>query len=221
MNTDLISKAVSLRLAEVRDRVKRLDPQSYGEMGFFVTSVKEALLDQPDRITRLTPFTAPQVWSLADSDCLTSLRVLALHGPRTLRPEPGAPSGNFLDQLQTTTAARESIFALLSDRYAWPLNFSFRTEESVREYLLMRLMTSDRTRVEKNAAAVDVDVLLLKLNLISVHAATTNDLRFLDALNYYYELLTATKFPESKHAWLLISWYALYARALNFWSKSR
>jgi len=56
---------------------------------------------------------------------------------------------------------------------------------------------------------------LLKLNLISVHASTAIDLRFLDALNYYYELLPVTVFPESQHAWLLISWFALYARALN------
>lgn len=218
MNTDLIAKAVSLRLAEVRDRVTRLDPHSYGEMGFFVTSVKETLLDQPDRMARLTRFSSPEVWSSADTDCLTSLRVLALHGPKTLRPDLDPPGANFLERLQTKTAAREPVFALLCERYAWPLNLSVPAEDEVREYLLMRLMTGDRTRVEKNAAAVDADELLLKLNLISVHAATTNDLRFLDALNYYYEL--AAVFPESQHAWLLVSWYALYARALCSWSQS-
>jgi hypothetical protein len=79
-------------------------------------------------------------------------------------------------------------------------------------------MTADRTRLEKDSSrAVDAD-LLLKLNLISVHASTTSDLRFLDALNYYYELLPATLYPESQHPWLLVSWFALYARALNSWS---
>ena len=83
----------------------------------------------------------------------------------------------------------------------------------------MRLMTADRARIENNSAdAVNAEDLLLKLNLISVHASTATDLRFLDALNYYYELLPVTVFPESQHAWLLISWFALYARALNSWS---
>ena len=123
---------------------------------------------------------------------------------------------DFVNQLKVKSAAREPVFSLLAERYAWPLNFSFAADDQVREYLLMRLMTADRARIENNSAgAVNPDDLLLKLNLISVHASTTTDLRFLDALNYYYELLATTEFPESQHAWLLISWFALYARALN------
>ena len=129
--------------------------------------------------------------------------------------DPQPPPGEFVSQLKVKTAAREPVFSLLTERYAWPLNFSFPPEDDIREYLLMRLMTADRARIESSSAdAVNTD-LLLKLNLISVHAATATDLRFLDALNYYYELLATTKFPESQHAWLLISWFALYARALN------
>lgn len=218
MKTELISEAVVRRLADVCDRATRLDPQSFGEMGLFVTSVKESLFARSDRTAILTRFPVPEVWSTADTDCLTSIRVLALHGPKAMRPEPDTPDGNFLNQLQTMTAARESVFRLLCDRYAWPLNFSFPPEDQIREYLLMRLMTSDRARIEDNSAAIDSDDLLLKLSLIGVHAATTTDLRFLDALNYYYERLPEMVYLESQHAWLLVSWYALYARALNSWS---
>jgi hypothetical protein len=62
--------------------------------------------------------------------------------------------------------------------------------------------------------SVDVNELLLLLNLCAVHACTTNDLRFLDALNYHYELLPANWHPASQHAWLLVSYFGLYARAL-------
>lgn len=216
MNKELISTAVARRLNELRERVNRFDPERFGDAGFFLTSVKEVLLAQPDRISTLTPFSPPAEWVSADTDCLTSLRVLSLHGPKTMPRAPHPPAGEFMNQLKVKSAAREPVFSLLAERYAWPLNFSFKADDEVREYLLMRLMTADRTRIENNSAdAVNKDDLLLKLNLISVHASTATDLRFLDALNYYYELLPVTVFPESQHAWLLISWLALYARALN------
>ena len=216
MNKELISTAVVRRLGEVRERVNQFDPETFGDAGFFLTSVKEVLLAQPDRLSSLTPFSSPAEWAAADTDCLTSLRVLSLHGPKTMPRAPHQSPGEFLNQLKRKTAAGEPLFGLLAERYAWPLNFSFPAENDVREYLLMRLMTADRARIENDSAgAVNTEDLLLKLNLISVHAATATDLRFLDALNYYYELLATTEFPESQHAWLLISWFALYARALN------
>lgn len=216
MNKELISKAVARRLGEVRERVNRFDPEAFGDAGFFLTSVKELLLDHPNRVSSLTPFSPPAEWVAADTVCLTSLRVLSLHGPKTMPGASHPPPGEFLTQLKVKTAAREPLFSLLTDRYAWPLNFSFPPEDDIREYLLMRLMTADRARIENNSMdVVNSEDLLLKLNLISVHAATATDLRFLDALNYYYELLATKEFPESQHAWLLISWFALYARALN------
>ena len=216
MNKELLSTAVARRLNEVRERVNRFDPETFGDAGFFLTSVKELLLDHPNRASGLTPFSPPAEWVAADTDCLTSLRVLALHGPKSMPRAATPPAEDFLNQLKAKSVAREPLFSLLAERYAWPLNFSFAADDEVREYLLMRLMTADRTRLENSSAgAVDADDLLLKLNLISVHAATASDLRFLDALNYYYELLPVNWHPESQHAWLLISWFALYARALN------
>lgn len=216
MNKELISTAVARRLNELRERVNQFDPETFGDAGFFLTSVKELLLDHPHRASGLTPFSPPAEWVAADTDCLTSLRVLSLHGTKTMPRAPHPPAGEFVNQLKLKSAAREPVFSLLTERYAWPLNFSFAADDEVREYLLMRLMTADRARIEKNPpGVVTAEDLLLKLNLISVHASTATDLRFLDALNYYYELLPVTVFPESKHAWLLISWFALYARALN------
>lgn len=216
MNKERISTAVARRLGEVRERVNGFDPETFGDAGFFLTSVKELLLAQPDRISSLTPFSPPTEWVSADTDCLTSLRVLSLHGTKTMPRAPHPSPDDFLNQLKIKTAAHEPLFDLLAERYAWPLNFSFHAEDDIREYLLMRLMTADRARIENNSAsAVNTDDLLLKLNLISVQASTATDLRFLDALNYYYELLPVNWHPESQHAWLLISWFALYARALN------
>ena len=216
MNKELISRPAARRLNEVRERVNRFDPENFGDAGFFLTSVKELLLDRADRNSQLSPFSPPAEWISADTDCLTSLRVLSLHGPKTMSGGPHPPPVEFLNQLKVKTASRETVFGLLTERYAWPLNFSLPADDDIREYVLMRLMTADRARIENNSlGAVNADDLLLKLNLISVHASSATDLRFLDALNYYYELLAKAAFPESQHAWLLISWFALYARALN------
>jgi hypothetical protein len=216
MNKELISTAVARRLNELRERVNRCDPEMFGDAGFFLTSVKELLFDHPNRASSLTPFTPPTEWVAADTDCLTSLRILSLHGTKTMPRAPHPSPDDFLHQLKANTAAHEPLFASLAERYAWPLNFSFPAEDDIREFLLMRLMTADRARLETNSSGVvNTDDLLLKLNLISVHASSATDLRFLDALNYYYELLPVTLFPESQHEWLLISWFALYARALN------
>lgn len=220
MNKELIGAAVARRLTEVREGVNRLEPERFGEGGLFLSSVKEILhADLPDLKTKLSPFTVAKHWCSGDTDCLTALRVLSSHGQQT-KPAADHPSvAEFLKQLKTKTSARENVFASLVERYAWPPNCSFEAESEIREYLLMRLMTTDRAHIEKHSwASIDADELLLKLNLVSVHACVTTDLRFLDALNYYYELLPATLYPESENGWLLVSWLAFYARALTAWS---
>ena len=220
MNQEPIAAAVTRRLNEVCERVTRLDPERFGDAGLYLSSVKEVLRGQRSDLTRkLSPFTPVKEWVAAGTDCLTALRLLSLHGQQTKSAAPNPPVDEFLDQLKTKTSVREKLFASLADRYSWPLNFSAETESEVREYLLLRLMTSVRGQIEKTSLPpADAEDLLLQLNLISVHACARTDLRFLDALNYYYELLPATLYPESEHAWLLVSWLALYARALTAWS---
>ena len=79
-------------------------------------------------------------------------------------------------------------------------------------------MVQDRARVESGAIeiAVDEDV-LLKLNLLAVYAAQTDDLRYLDALNYYYELFAERGEDENQRSVLFASYLGLYARALDTW----
>ena len=219
-NKELIAAAVARRLSEVSERVNQLDPERFGAAGFYLSSVKEVLRGSPFELkAKLPPFLPIKEWAAADTDCLTALRLLSLHGPQAKSAAAHPPADEFLKELKAKTSARERLFASLTDRYSWPLNLSLGTESEICEYLLRRLMTSIRRQIEKALpSADDADDLFLQLNLIAVHACATTDLRFLDALNYYYELLPANWHPESENGWLLVSWLALYARALAAWS---
>ena len=220
MNRELISQAAGRRLAEVRERVAQLDPQRFGEMGAFVSSVKESLRDDDaDHLKLKLVSPAVSNWVNAVTDFSTTLRLLSTGKEVITRRAVQPPLEPFLKKLKANVVAREPTFDLLATRYACPLNFSFPPEDEVREYVLLRLMSSDRAKIEAgSAAAVNADDLLLKLNFVALHAAATDDLRFLDALNYYYELLPATWHPNAKNEWHLVSYLALYARALISWT---
>lgn len=220
MNRKLISKALQRRLAELCGRVAQLDPQSFGATGDYVFSVKELLRGGPqDLKERLLSLTPPDEWAEADGECLNSLKLVSLGGQCDLKNQPQPPIDSFLEQLKAAAGVRRSMFQLLAERYAWPLNFSFSAEDEAREFVLTKVMVADRSRIKTAPiTAVESREFLLKLNLIAVHAATGNDLRFLDALNYYYELLPAKWYPGTETGWLWPSCLALYARALNSWS---
>jgi hypothetical protein len=219
MNNELISQAVAHRLEEVCGRASQLQPDRFGEMGEFVSAVRGMLLDF--RAAEPKSFGAAAVaehWLDADGGCLDSLRKFSLGEALPTRPVPHPPVEGFLQDLKQTAKQREPLFSLLVERYAYASNFSFPAENDVREYLLMRLMVADRARIEDASIAnLDGNDLLLKLNLVAIHAAATTDLRFVDALNYYYELLPATWYPDVENGWLVASYLALYARALMFW----
>ena len=207
MSKQLIAEALAGRLIEVRERIRRLDPHSFGDMTEFVLTVKDASVGPP--------VTAPEFWMEADVDCLASLRALSVDQLNTTREVARPPVEVFFEELKIMSAERRPLFEPVAERYRCPLNFSLAGEDDIREFILTKLMTSFRTRIEKGSiATIDADDLLLLLNLVAVHAATMNDLRFLDALNYYYELLPETWHPEAQHPWLLVSYLALYARAL-------
>ena len=81
--------------------------------------------------------------------------------------------------------------------------------------MLERLMVADRARIEQGSLhLLHADDLLLRLNLIAIYASLTADLRYLDALNYYYELLPADWSPATPHSWLRVSFLNFYRRAL-------
>lgn len=157
-------------------------------------------------------WTAPETWFESSSDSLAAIRALAadeqvqcVEGANT--EEPG-----FFDDLQAAIRDPRRRFDLLTTRYLHPLNIAAPSEHRVREHLLERLMVADRARIEQHALhLLNADDLLLKLNLIAIYASFTTDLRYLDALNYYYELLPS---EWCTHNWLRVSFFSFYARAL-------
>lgn len=81
-------------------------------------------------------------------------------------------------------------------------------------------MVQDRARLERQEVPAVDDDLLSKLNVIAIEASTTRDLRFIDALNYYYELLSKSTTPDSEDSRLLfVSFLHFYAQALDTLSK--
>jgi len=158
----------------------------------------------------------PEVWLESEIDCLAALAMLA-RGDRLLETTSNNPDSNqFLLELQKTARDPEERFRLLSTRYRHPLNIGLSSEEAICEHLLERLMVADRACAQQHSieALYEPD-LLLKLNLLAIKSASCNDLRYLDSLNYFYELIPMGWRPKSETAWLLITYLVFYARALE------
>ena len=221
LGKELISNALSERFRELCDeRISRFAPEMFGAVASFAVQVRDQLQTAtPADLTDSTSVMAANSWMVSDTDCLSSLGALSLGEPLPLHSGEHPPIDSFLKSLIDARADAQQRFQLLAERYACPLNFTLQAETKAREHVLMRLMVSDRARLEKNPVeAMKSDDLLLRLNLVAVHAARAPDLRFLDALNYYYELLPDGWQPkEAQHNWLLVSYFALYARALAAW----
>jgi len=212
---ELIVNALQTQLEVVRTRLVNLNPEQFGDAGTYVKQLKE-------RIAEWSPAeeSIPEVtnrWMEVNGDCLEALRILSL-GDQLPMSETRAPSvsaPDFLQSMMDCRADPQRRVELLTNRYACPVNFNAAAEQDIREHLLNRLMVQDRSQIGRDSvAAVDALDLLLKLNLIALHAPATSDLRFLDALNYYYELLPADWVPRARHAWLAASFPGFYARAL-------
>lgn len=211
---DLISHALRKRYIEVCTNARTINATAFGEMSDFVGRVREQLFENVDPGS-FEQWEPPTTWLVCDLDCLSALRVLAVGDGLECTAGPPADSG-FLQQLQQASRDPALRFELLVARYRHPLNFVVTTERTIQEHILERLMVSDRSRIEQQSPdAIDADDLLLKLNFLGIHASFTTDLRFLDALNYYYELLPSSWYPKSRHNWLLASYWFFYARALT------
>ena len=219
---DFISQALNERFHELCGvRFSRLAHGTSGEIASFASQVREQLSTSSpaDINNEASGMNAFDYWAMSDTDCLSSLRALSLGEPLQLQRGTRPPLDDYIKSLVDARTNPERRFQLLVERYSCPLNFTLDAEDDAREYVLARLMANDRARIEKNSiervASTD---LLLRLNLVAVHAARTPDLRFLDALNYYYELLHDGWQPkDAQHYQLLISYFALYARALGAW----
>ena len=161
-------------------------------------------------------WTAPKRWFRSSSESLTAIRILA-SDEEIECVEVDPPDSTFFNDLRACNRDPGQRFQLLTMRYRNPLNIAAPSEDTVREHLLERLMVSDRARIEQNSLhLLNADDLLLRLNLIAINASVSHDLRYLDALNYYYELLPPAWTPESPHNWLRVSFLTFYMRALAF-----
>ena len=228
MNTrqQLISNALKERFSEVVGEViPRLSTEAAGCEGVapFVRDVRERLTSVS--LADVRKFTGymkvPEVWMEPENNATfrDSLFACALGHQLQLRRALRPPVEPFLELLTESRADAELRVRLLTERYANPLNFALPQEDGAREFVLMRLMARERARIEKGAGeSASADDLLVMLNYVAVYAACGTDLRFLDALNYYYELLPMGWHRNARQqAVLLASYLALYTGALAAW----
>ena len=160
----------------------------------------------------LSKWSAPVAWFESRSDLLTAIRALAADEPVECIETSPPDESSFFNDLQASIRDPQRRFELLTTRYLHPLNVAAPSEHRVREHLLERLMVADRARIEQHSLPLlNRDDLLLRLNLIAIYASFTTDLRYLDALNYYYELLPSDWSPNNS---LRMSFLNFYLRAL-------
>ena len=194
----IIANALRQRYGEVCNTASQLAPNAFA-------------VERP----QFRNWSAPEIWFESSGDSLAAIRALA--ADEEVQCIEGTPPDEpiFFDDLQAAIREPQRRFDLLTTRYLHPLNIAAPSEYRVREHLLERLMVADRSRIEQHSLhLLNADDLLLRLNLIAIYASFTTDLRYLDALNYYYELLPSAWCPESPHNWLRVSFFSLYARAL-------
>ena len=203
----LISKALNQRHRDVCERLLAL-PIQYE----FTAKLNEHF--QTPNLS--ASWETPTSWINSERGCLLWMQALALdQSPELSNGVVEGTRAAFREKLRSSARNPRARFELLVTEYSFPLNFLHPSEEKIREHLLERLMVQDRAAIERNSfSAVHSDDLFLRLNLIAIQAGVSTDLRFLDALNYYYELLPSNWYPASQHAWLLNSFLALYAKAL-------
>ncbi len=179
--------------------------------------IANALRQRYDEISKAvsqpsSKWSAPVTWFGCSGDSLSAIRALA--SDETVDCFETSPPDEpvFFEDLTASVRDPQQRFELLTTRYLHPLNVAAPSEHRIREHLLERLMVADRTRIEQHSLhLLNADDLLLRLNLIAIHASFTTDLRYLDALNYYYELLPS---DWSTNNSLRLSFLNFYLRAL-------
>lgn len=180
----------------------------------FVSRLRNQLVNAVEGRTFST-WAAPRTWFESTSDCLTTIRKLAADEQVDCIEVTPPAEPAFFHNLQSASRAPQQRIELLTARYSHPLNITAPSEHRIREHLLERLMVADRARIESDSFhLLNAGDHLLKLNLIAIYSAVTTDLRYLDALNYYYELLPSAWYPDPAHNWLRISFLSFYVRAL-------
>ena len=170
----------------------------------------ESFLSGPDTI-RDWRFAARGTWIDCDASFWDSLRVIALAANTDYR---SLNSGtDILSPADLNRLSPSARLGVLIARYRCPLNIGLASESDLAEELLRQLMVPDRAKLEVGAE-FDVDMVLLKLNLVGIRAMITRDLRFLDALNYFYELPRRSLYRMRANPRLLAFWLCIYAQLL-------
>jgi hypothetical protein len=150
-------------------------------------------------------------WTDCDAslpECLISIGVGESIACRPSVAEPTALSCADFKKL----SGKDRVEALCV-RYRCPLNIGAESESEIAEELLRQLMVADRAKLEAEAEFA-VDDVLLKLNLVAICARMKRDLRFLDALNYFYELPERSLARLQHNPHLLACWLCIYAQLL-------
>jgi hypothetical protein len=157
----------------------------------------------------LTPSVVP--WVDCDGSLFDSLVSIGVGEEIPCRPAVVLPAP--LDCSDLKRLSGSDRVNALSSRYRYPLNIGTPGESEIAEELLRQLMVADRVKLEK-ARDFDADDVLLKLNLVGIYAGMKRDLRFLDALNYVYELPHRPLARFARNPQLLAGWLCIYARLL-------
>jgi hypothetical protein len=185
-------------------------------MAGFVSHLRKQLLTALDG-QEFRTWKAPKTWFESTSDSLSAIRALAANEYIECIEAASPDESTFFADLRASAQEPQRRFELLATRYLHPLNIAAFSEHRVREHLLERLMVADRSRIERHLLQfLNADDLLLRLNLIAIYASFTSDLRYLDALNYYYEMLPSDWYPKSPHNWMRVSFLNFYVKALAF-----
>ncbi len=207
----LFRGALLRRRAELRKSWKHLLPaECLKSLGSLAQEVESFLSGQDlFRDWRLvTSFT----WLNCEANFLDCLCTIALGGKVEYRPSDTGPPP--LSPVHLSKLPDKERLKALCARYPCPLNIGTVSEFGVAEELLRQLMVPDRGKLE-TGAEFDVDMVLLKLNLVGIRAMITRDLRSLDALNYFYELPHRSLARMRASPRSVALWLCIYAQLLS------
>lgn len=157
-------------------------------------------------------FVATVRWMDCHATFLDCLRAIALARKFDYTPSDTPPLRS--SPVDLNKLPSKERFNALCARYCCPLNIGVPSEFDIAEELLRQLMVPDRAKLEAEAQ-FDVDMVLLKLNLVGIRAMITRDLRSLDALNYFYELPQSALIRMRANPPYLAFWLCIYAQLLS------
>jgi hypothetical protein len=207
----ILHRGLLERRAELRKDWQRfLTPECLKQLGP-VSAKVSSLLSGPDAFH---DWRSAQVSRWADCQASLSECLLSIGVGETIGHRPSATEAAALSCANLKKLPPQARMQALSVRYRCPLNIGVRSEADIAEELLRQLMVRDRTKLEAEVE-FDADDVLLKLNLIGLCAGMKRDLRYLDALNYYYELPHRSLTRLRGNPQWLAAWLCIYAQLLS------